>query len=81
MSLGRHRSDGLGRDIEQDFLDAYLAEYRSYLTVGQVDKAAEVADVLRTLGVELEPVEEVAIPADDLQKAVPAKRGRPRKAE
>lgn len=88
-------SNPVNRDVEADFLSAYLAEYKSYKAAGLHDRAEAVAAVLRGLGHEVAPrspkapegVKERAVVVEPLERAVeadapPPKRGpgRPPKA-
>lgn len=75
MSLGRpDKPGGDIRDVAADYLNAHIAEYTSYKTAGNTERAAEVAAVLKQLGHEVEPKKappkEKAIPANTLEKAV-----------
>ena len=90
MSLGRpDKPSGDVRDINAAYIEAYLAEYESFIAAGQQERANEVAVELRRLGHEIdkvpagakeravEPPLETAVEADAPPKRRP---GRPRKA-
>lgn len=91
MSIGRNHRDGEGRDIAADYLAAYIAEFESYRTAGNYEKANEVAVVLRQLGHQVDKVptgtKERAVSDPAVEQAVPTesappkRRGRPPKGE
>lgn len=90
MSYGRTQAPtGTSRDIDADFLKAYIEEHAAYVAAGDFDRARQVAEILAGLGHQI--VKQVKqIPVDDKETAVgeppletaieaPKKRGRPRK--
>lgn len=94
MSLGRKEDItkvAPNRDVEADYLAAYIAEYESYKYAGLDDQAKAVAAQLRALGHEVRPkqpaaeVKEKAVTPPPVERAVekdePPKRpvGRPLK--
>jgi len=77
MSLGRKAAEnGDVRDIEADYVKAYLAEYHLYRGAGLNEKADEVADILDAMGHPVKakakktPAKQRAVAADTTEKAV-----------
>jgi len=78
MSLGRKVTDnGDVRDIEADYVNAYLAEYHVYRGAGLNEKADEVAKILDAMGHPVKeskpkkaPAKQRAVAADTTEKAV-----------
>lgn len=70
------------RDIRADYLAAHLEEYRRYLTGGDVEQAAAVAEVLReSYDYKVESPRERAVDTGELETAVEKpRRGRPKKS-
>ncbi len=54
MSLGRKPGDPEVRDIEGDYIKAYLEEHANYIRAGLRDRANAVAVTLRQLGHEID---------------------------
>lgn len=89
MSLARNTPDPNSRDIQADYVQAYLSEFASYKAAGNNERAEEVAVLLRHYGVDIpkkpaagtkeravtDPAVETAVEGD----APPKRRGRPRK--
>lgn len=69
------------RDVEGDYLRAYLAEYASYKAAGLEKRAEDVARALRALGHEVPAVKERAVyaAAEPLERAVEADTAPPKK--
>lgn len=89
MSIGRNHADFKDvRDVNADYINAYLAEYERFVSYGREDMAELVAKELRALGHEVKPktapAKEHAVSPEPLERAVeqdePPKRGRPRKS-
>lgn len=87
MSLGTNSADAkYVRDVNGDYIKAYLVEYEKFVRSDQPERAEAVARELRALGHEVKaakaPVKETAVDPEPLEKAVeqnePPKR-RPRK--
>lgn len=77
MSLGRKVAENTDvRDIEADYVNAYLAEYNAYCGAGLDEKADEVANILDAMGHPVKakakktPAKQRAIAADTTEKAV-----------
>ena len=62
MALGRTSMSGEIRDHKKDYTEALLAEYRAYKASGLTDRADEVAEALKSVGYEVEPPLERAVP-------------------
>jgi hypothetical protein len=86
MSLGRKPGDPEVRDIEGDYIKAYLEEHANYIRAGLQGRANAVAVTLRQLGHEIDKApsgeKERAVASTSLEQAVesPKRRGRPAKS-
>lgn len=85
MSLTRNNSvppAGV-RDVEGDYVNAYLEQLAVYRSAGLTDKANEVVAVLRQYGVEVGKVptgaKERAVTTDDAETATPAEPAAPKR--
>jgi hypothetical protein len=86
---GNSAEPHLIRDVDSDYVKAYLADYERFASLGRDDLLEAIARELRILGHEVKPkatkapAKEKAVAPEPLETAVendePAKRGRPRK--